>query len=63
MNRLIPILATCALPLLALAQATNILRNPGFEADPAGGSGGMLNFMAVSKMDRLGADNKNTLNK
>lgn len=36
MRRLIPILTVCALPTLALAQPANVLRNPGFEHEPAG---------------------------
>lgn len=36
MEKIIQILAVCALPALAMAQYTNVLRNPGFEYDPPG---------------------------
>jgi beta-glucanase (GH16 family) len=38
MRKLLSALAVCTLPALAVAQNTNVLRNPGFEYDPAGES-------------------------
>lgn len=37
-KKLIPSLAVCSLPALGMAQSTNVLRNPGFEAEAAGKS-------------------------